>query len=176
MNTIKVSPILVLMVALNTSYVSSQSVGQNLDFPEYTTQERWDRASLHVTLLFALSLHKDLEAGKTPEEHAQSVVSIIGPGWSGVTSPEVMARAMHRNWLIWPGAEFVAEEADGSVRIRANRPWRHVFDETGRFFGVSLDDFNKVFRIFHELIARQQGMEYHQTEDVDVVRITISKR
>lgn len=171
MNCCKVLFITVLVLGI----VTSGSFTQSLDLPEYTTEQRWERAALHVTLAFVLMLRQDLEAGKTPEEHAESIVEIIGPGWSGVTSPAAMARTMHRNWYIWPGAEFTVEEAeDASVTIRANQPWERVFGEVRNFYGVSLKDHNTMFRVFHELIARQQGMKYRQTEDEDGITIKIS--
>ncbi len=106
-----------------------------------------------------------------------TIATILGPSWSGVTSPAIMAQALHRIWLVWPEAEFTVEEdPDGSVTIRANRPYQHIFGESGILFDVSVQDVETVWYVFRKTIAQQQGMEFNQVEDNGWFIIQISSK
>jgi hypothetical protein len=160
MRTWKAFPLAVLM-----GLAPSDGIAQSAPLPEYTAEQRWERAAMHVTLFGVILLRNEIEAGRTPEEAGRRLAATVGPGWSGITTPAEMARAMHQNWHLWPGAEFrVDESPDGAVRIRMNRPYLAPFGEDGTAYGVALHDMEMMFRTFHEVVAGRQGMEYRQTE------------
>lgn len=147
------------------------------ELPEYTDQQRWQRASFHANLFTVVLLRQGAEAGKSAADVGRDLFDLFGPGWTGVTTPQQMAIAMHRNWMAWPGAEIQAALADdGTVTYRANRPYVAAFGDDGMRYDVSVADMETAFGVFHELIAEQQGMEYEQTVDGDRVTATIRKR
>jgi hypothetical protein len=153
------------------------SVAQAQELPDYTTEQRWDRAAMHVTLFAVVILRQGMEAGSTPSDVARTLVNLVGSGWSGVTTPFAMGRAIHRNWALWPGGDFAMQEAaDGGVSIRMNRPYTGVFGDAQELLGVTLHDFETMFRSFHEMIAEQQGMRFSQTEDAEGLTVAIGRR
>ena len=170
-------PITILITAILICIVLVSTSAQTIDYPEYTIEERWERAAMLYSVSNALFVRQEMEAGKTVEEIGQTIATILGPGWSGVTTTAMMARAMHRNWLIWPEAEFVVDEnPDGSVTIQANRPYKELFGKSGILYDVKLQDADIVWYFFYKNIAKQQGMEYYQSEEDGWLMIKISSK
>jgi hypothetical protein len=165
---------LVFMALANAAMAQAPDA---IDLTDYSDQQRWERAAVHVTLFGTILLQQGMEAGKTAEELGHDLAAIVGPGWSGVRTPEQMARAIHRNWQIWPGVAVTAERApDGAVTVRSNRPYAGTFGEGGELYGVTVDQFETLFRVFHEDVAERLGMVYTQTADADGVIATIRER
>jgi hypothetical protein len=147
------------------------------ELPEYTVEQRWERAALHVTLFAVIAIRQGIDAGTTAVDAGHTVARIFGPGWSGVRTPLAMARAIHFNWQLYPGSVITIQQAaDGSVTLRMNRPYAAAFGENRMLYGVSLADFDTTFRVFHGLVAEQQGMEFRQTEDPEWISMVIRAR
>ena len=164
-----------LPIALVLAGMAGPAAAQAADLPAFTAEQRWERAAMHTSLFAVLLLREAAEHGRTAEDVGRDVAAIFGPGWSG-TTPMAMARAIRRNWLIWPDAEWEIQDAsDTSVRFRVNRPWRSVFDEDGMLYGVREGDMSTLLRVFHEGIAERLGMTYNQTQNGDWLEVTITR-
>jgi len=128
-----------LITTILIGIFSASASAQTLDMPEYTIDQRWEQAAQLYLVSSILYIRLEMETGKSAEEIGLTIATILGPSWSNVTSPAIMAQALHRIWLVWPEAEFTVEEdPDGSVTIRANRPYQHIFGESGILFDVSV--------------------------------------
>jgi hypothetical protein len=172
MRSLPAVPAFLLLVAL----VPSMATAQSVDLPEFTPEQRWERASAHVTLFGVAMLRLAAEEGKTAEAVGEYLAEMFGPGWSA-TTPLAMARGIRLNWHMWPGVDWRLEEStDQHVTFRVNRPYRALFGESGSAFGVSIEDYEASLRVFHERIAERLGMEYHQIVADDWVSVTIRTR
>lgn len=167
----------VLVAGIGVVVPPTPAVAQDPELPELTAEQRWQRAAMHASLFATLLLREAAETGQTPVETANELVGIFGPGWDGADTPLEMARAIRRNWMIWPNAAWELQETSAdAVRFRMNRPWRGVFGEDGVAYGVSEADFNTWLRAFHEGIAARNGLAFTQTEAGDWLQVTIAAR
>lgn len=149
--------------------------GQRIDLTPMSVEQRWDRASMHVSLFAIMLIREGTKAGKGPEAVGRELATLFGP-WSDVTTPEQMARTIFRNWQLWRTVDFVADRSsDGTVAVTTNRPYQESINRY-KNIAVSASDFDKMFAAFHETIARQQGLDFRQTVDGTTVTITIRPR
>ena len=147
---------------------------QTLALTPLSPEQRWDRASMHVTLFTAMFIREGIQAKKSPGQIGRELSGFFGP-WTGVTTPAAMAQAINRNWQLWRSLEFSAvEQSDGSVRITTNRPYVAALTRYG-VIGVTPAEFDDMFASFHESIASKQGLVFEQTKDSAAVYMTIRR-
>lgn len=176
MRLMKTLPVSVLLLALGAIAADAQS-SLPLELPNYTEQQRWDRAAVHA-ISFPIAMVSTFAAdGKTAADAGRALFDVFGPGWTGVDTPQQFAVSLHRNWLLWPAGHVeIVEQSENRVVVRGNRPWSGVFGDNGTSYGVTLADMDTFFMVFHQLVANQQGMNYHYTTDDRGITITISAR
>ena len=165
-----------LAAGLATLLVSAANAhAQRLELTPLTAEQRWDRASMHVTLFTAMYIRDAMVAGRTPADAGRELATFFGP-WPAVATPEDMARTIYRNWQLWRTMEYAAEKApDGSMTITTSRPYVDALERYSSI-GVTPADFDAMFGAFHAAIAARQGLTFQHSIDGSTVRMHISRR
>jgi hypothetical protein len=148
-------------------------------FPEYTIEQRWQRAAFFSDhgMIAALAFSK--QQTQSIESFATFLADTFVPTWGapGSGEPFRMMHGIRRNWLSYPAMEFeILEQSDESITARANRPWVQTFGEQGEAYGVSVDEFERSFRIFNERLADHLGLAYNERREGGRIVMTISRR
>jgi len=141
---------------------------QEIELATYTPEQRWERASSQLVVSFVSAISFAKSVGQTPEGFAQSVINLFAPGWGEPGSGTLgVVGGMNRNYLMFTESEFeLVEQSETSVTARSNRPWLRYFGEDEIYYGVTVEEFETVFRMFNEGIAKHLGLGYEGwTED-----------
>ncbi len=178
MRLLRTLSIPLVVAVLAVSAVHAPAVAQTgTGLPEYTAEQRWERAGMQTTFYATLVLRQSLQQGRTASEAGEELAALLAPSWASINAPIELAVAMRRNWLSWPNAQWELLEYDGeNVRFRMSRPWRNVYREGGSLRGVAETDYDAFLRAFHEAIAAQRGLAYTQTEDGGWLAVTVRRR
>jgi hypothetical protein len=84
---------------------------------------------------------------------------------------------MRRNFLSWPGMEVeVLSQTETSVTARVNRPWIAYFGDTGTWYGVTLEEFERLNSMFMGRIANYHGLAFEERRDGERLVLTFSRR
>ena len=172
----KVSIFTVLFVLLFAVTITAKETTQEL--PEYTTEQRWERASSQMTIvggILAISYAKSL--GHTAEEYGEYTAKLFGPGWGdpGTASLDIIG-GVRLNCLLWSGSEFeIVKATETFVTGGVNRPWKKYFGEEKSTYGVSLDEYETWFRTFHRRLAEYKGLGYKDEIKGDWLYMTFYK-
>jgi hypothetical protein len=100
--------------------------------------------------------------GQTAEDYGHASVELFAPGWGEPgTGTLAIIGGMNRNYMMFTGSEFeLVEQTGTSVTARNNRPWTQYFGDDELWYGVSLEEFEKVFQIFNQELAEYLGLGY----------------
>lgn len=151
------------------------SAGQ--DLPQYTTEQRWERAASQATAAFLGMIALGKQAGRTVDDTGKALVGVFGPGWSKTMGPVEMARAVRRNVLLWPKAEVTALELTPTVaKIRFNRPWMDTFGQSNDAYGVKAEDLERTLEVFQRAIAEERGMTMDAQREGNYITYTFKKK
>lgn len=160
-----------------TQRVQQQSAGIQL-FP-YTAEQRWARNAYMMDVTFVMLLAHGKKSGQTPDDIAQFLAETFKEGWGTPNSGEAVRvfRGIHRNWMMWPGSSVeVIAATDTSVTARTSRPYVASFGTTKSMYGVSLGEYEQMFRSFNRRIAEHLGVRYTDRLDGDNLVFTVSGR
>lgn len=149
-----------------------------MDLPEYTPQQRWERAASQATVSIVAGIAYAKSKGQSAEEYGEFLAEVFAPGWGEPNSGSVqIIRGVHRNWNLWPaGMLDILEISDNSVTARANRPWTTYFGEDRTWYGVTLEEFEQVFRVFNERFADYLGLRYEEQVEGEWLVITFTDK
>jgi hypothetical protein len=145
---------------------------------EYTMEQRWNRAGSQLTVSWVAAMAYAKSIGHSVEEYSHFCVEMFAPGWGEPGSGSVnIVRGVHRNLMIWPDTEFTLVEASAtSVTARVNHPWAGYFGEDRTWYGITQDEFDRMFQIFNEGIANHLGLDYSERTEGDWVYWTFTER
>lgn len=155
------------VILLLAVLVPAALTGQAPTFPDYTDAERWQRCTTLGTVNVAAALAYAKDRGDTVEEFAAWYTDLFDDGWGepGSYDPVRVMRAMRMNWLGNHGAEFEILEANDEV-AQGRMDWTpviRIFGDDEALYGVTLDEFQRLFSVFGHGIAEYHGLEYDQS-------------
>ena len=135
---------------------------QDIQLAEYTPQERWERAASQVSVSFVAGIAYAKSMGQSVEAYAGAVADLFAPGWGEPGSGSLgIVRGMQRNFLLWPNCEFeIVEQSEKSVTVRATRPWAVYFGEDQVWYGVTLNEYEKLYQVFNARLSEHLGLGY----------------
>jgi hypothetical protein len=142
--------------------------GQDIELASYTPEQRWERAASQFAVSGVAALAFAKSMGQTVEEYAGTVADLFAPGWGEPGSGSLsIVRGMHRNFSLFPNAEFeIVEQSGESVTARVNRPWAGYFGEDETWYGVTLEEYEESNQIFLSRLCEYLGLGYEEwTED-----------
>lgn len=159
---------LALVVLL--SFPATALAQERTEFPDYTDQQLWARASLLGVISITASIRHAKDTGQSVEEFAHWWADLFDDGWGepGSGTPVSVMRGMRRNWLTFPDARVeIMEASDDKAVARVNRPYAGAFGDNGMLYGVSLAEFEQVFSIFNHDVAEYLGLRYEERREGD---------
>ena len=171
----------VFSMLVATAWLTAPLAAQEQDIPElgeYTVEQRWGRAGSQMTLSWVAAIAYAKSIGQSVEEYSNFCVEMFSPSWGGAGSGSVnIIRGMHRNFMMWPDTEFELVDASAtSVTAKVNRPWSSYFGEDRRWYGVTQEEFERMFQIFNEGIANHLGLDYSDRTEGDWLFMTFTER
>lgn len=153
--------------------------GQQAAWPEYSDEQRWSRLGVLSTVGTVAAIAYATQHGATIESFGRWWGDLFAPGWGqpGSYGPLQVMRGMRRNLLAWPGSEFeILSQDENSVTARANRPWVAYFGDDRLWYGVTVDEFERLNAIFMRRIAEYHGLEFREQRDGDWWVLTFARR
>jgi hypothetical protein len=147
--------------------------------PEYTEQQRWQRAAWggDVAMLMALRFAK--AQGMTAEEFGRQLGLLYAPSWGEPDgrTPLQFYSGLRLNLMAQPTLELeLLEHSDDRVVARSNRYTRAVFGEFDRFGTISIEEYERMFEVSMATIADYLGMTYALRPDGEHLLHTIGHR
>lgn len=154
--------------------VTTPLAAQDLQLPEYTVEQRWDRlAFLTVGLQAALVALGD-EHGMTPEETGQWLGEFFSDTWLSGAEASQLLTGMNRNFMAFPGASVeVLASTPTTVTARFNRPQEEYFGPAGETIGVPGEDILTMLAASDDAVAEWAGVavERRAEDDADVLTL-----
>ena len=167
-------------IALTLTFLALSGAGpvmaqqSNLELPEYTAEQRWQRLAGNSVWLQAALLELGKKNGMTPEEVGTWAGEFYSRGWLGGQEAAPFAVANNRNHMIWPGASSeVLSTTPTSVQIRFNRPWETVIGPDKQVGGLTASEFQTMNRATSLAIADWVGIDvsWDAQEDSDILTL-----
>jgi hypothetical protein len=168
--------ILVLAMAM---LAAKPAAGQTSQWPVHTEEQRWTRMAQMGTLGMVAAMAYAKDRGATLEEFGRWWGDFFAPSWGqpGSYGPFEVMRGMRRNFLSWPGMEVeVLSQSEAAVTARVNRPWTPYFGATGTWYGVTLEDYDRLSSMFMQRIADYHGLAFEERRDGEWQILTFSRR
>jgi hypothetical protein len=168
---------LLLLLGVLAAPLSAQE--ESYELPEYSDDQRWNRASTLFMAVLVGDLAKQKAAGVSGAEAGQASGELFGPpnGWNNSNTPMRLFRGMYRNWMIHPEQTCeLLEATEDVVRARCNRPWLSYFGDDGVAFGVTVQDYTDSGQAFAATIADKHDMDWEQRVEGDDFMITVRQR
>ena len=167
---------LTLILLIEIAHSQPQKT-QKKDLVQLTVEQQWKRSIWLFDSIQIAAISHAKSLGQSAEDYGKFVGELFAPSWEGVTSPWGMIRGMHRNYQLWPDFEMeIIQESDNAVKARFNRPYIIRFGDDGTVYDVSLSEYEKIFKVFHQTVASHLGFDYKQNLDGDWNVITISRK
>ena len=138
---------------------------QDVELATYTPEQRWERASNQLTLSWVAGIAYAKSIGQTPADYAKSAIRLFVPGWGepGTGRLNVVV-GMHRNYMMFTESEFeLVDQSETSVTVRSNRPWMRYFGEDEVWYGVTVAEYEEVFRLFNAAVAEHLALSYEES-------------
>lgn len=155
------------------------SAAQTTEWPEYSAEQRWSRMGRLGTLGVVAAIAYAKAQNTDLEEFGKWWGDLFAPSWGQPESytPAQVVMGMRRNFLAWPDGTFeILGETETAVTARFNRPWTAYFGESGTWYGVSLEEYERINSMFYRRIADYHGLAYEERREGDSWVITYSRR
>ena len=141
---------------------SSTLLGQStsFEFPKRTDEERWNRAALFADLNGVIPIALGKARGMSLEEIGDTLGKLYAPRWSATMTPQGRVLGGHRNFMTQPNAIMEIVAASGNeITTRANRPYLARFGDQGIWYGVTVQEAEKVWMMTGKAIAARASLE-----------------
>jgi hypothetical protein len=170
-----------LAVALPALGQSVQQQGKSITFPDFTADQNWTRAASLMNAQAVGGFAYAKAHGASAEEYGRWSAKTFGPGWGAPNSGSAIryARSIQNNWRALRDAKFeILNVNDTLVVMRASRAYASFFGAAAKdqATGVTLDEYETIYRVFQEEIGRHLGLRFQWRIDGDWVTMTISGR
>lgn len=174
---VAVAAVLTMPRFLAAQDVSQQ--GQSIAFPSFTTEQNWTRSTtlMHLQGLGGFAVAK--QSGMSAAAFGKAFAAIFAPGWGTRESGSAirLARGLQNNYRAMFGTTTDLMEANDTLAtLRVARSWRPIFGRSQSLYGVTLAEYDSIFRIFNTEIASYLGLRLRQSDDSAYAVITISGR
>jgi hypothetical protein len=146
----------------------------DLQLPEYTAEQRWQRLAFNAASMQAALLELGRQHGMTAEEVGTWAGEFYSKGWLSGQEAAPYAVAVNRNHMMWPGATSeVLSSTPTTVQIRFNRPWEAVIGPDRQIAGSTADEFQAMWRATNLAISDWVGIDvaWDEGEDSDVLNL-----
>jgi len=160
-------------------FLSGLCIAQQIEIqlPEYTDDQRWDRMEFHWESLFIVSIAFAKAHNVTPEEYFRFIGKQFAPTWEGDVTPERILRGTYLNTAAWRNHHFeILDAMESMVRFRTNRFLISHLRTYGEQHGISDTAIEKFFSIVMDEITKYHGLSYEQNVEGDYLVITVKKR
>jgi hypothetical protein len=148
-------------------------------FPDYTPEQRWQRASALGMVAMAAAVRHAKDTGQSVEQFGDWWVDLFDDSWGepGSYGPAEVLRGMRRNWLSFYGGQVeVVEASDDVATGRFNRaPMTAVFGDDRLLYGISLEEFEQINSMFYRGIAEYHGLVAEERREGDDVVVTFRR-
>lgn len=166
---------------LATTWLTIPVGSRAQDVPElrdFTIEQRWERAASQLSVSWVAALAYAKSVGQSVDEYADFCVAFFAPGWGEPGSGSVnIVRGMQRNYMMFPETEFELVEASAtSVTARVNHPWARYFGEDRVWYGITQDEFERVFQIFNRGLSEHLGLDFSDRTEGDWYYMTFAER
>lgn len=152
---------------------------QTTEWPDYTPEQRWNRMAQMGVLGVVSAIAYAKAQNADIEEFGKWWGDLFAPSWGqpGTSGPFEVMRGMRRNFLINPAAEFeILAQTENSVSARFNRPYVTYFGESGTWYGVTLEEYERLNSMFFQRIAEYHGLAFDERREGERWVITFSRR
>ena len=169
---LSVSLILASLALLCAGPIAAQQ--SDLELPEYTTDQRWQRLAGGTLWWQAALLELGKEQGMTSEEVGTWVGEYFSEGWLSGQEAAPFAVALNRNHMGWPAASSeVLSSTPTTAQVRINRPWEAVVGPDQQYGGVAASEFQAMQRAVNMALADWVGIDvtWDEQEDYDVLTL-----
>lgn len=150
---------LAVVAAISLAVVAPLSA-QELELPEYSAEQRWQRLA-YLTVGWQAAVVAFGEAhGMTPQEVGSWVGEYFSTSWVGGVEASQLVFGWNRNHMAWPEASVeVTASTPTSVTAQFNRPIEAFFGPGRRTMGVAGDDILTMLRAIDDAIAEWVGVD-----------------
>jgi hypothetical protein len=145
-----------LAAALSALMLTAASplTAQNLELPQYTAEQRWQRLGYEMAGWQAAMVALGESQGMTAEEVGAWVGDFFSSSWLSGAEASQLTVGMNRNFMAMPDATVeVLETTPTSVKARFNHPIDPYLGPGGRIMGVDGDDIATMLRAVDDAIA-----------------------
>jgi len=145
-----------------------------LEFPEYTDQQRWERLGMNASWWQSALLEMGKMNGMSPEEVGKFMAKHYSQAWAGGYEAEGALFYLRRNHLAWPGATVeVLSNTANTVTARFNRPMDTYIGDDGVFGGHSAEEMYAMRNAAELALAKFWGVTLVKEEEdgSDIVEI-----
>jgi hypothetical protein len=151
-----------LAAALSALMLTAASplTAQNLELPQYTAEQRWQRLGYEMAGWQAAMVALGESQGMTAEEVGAWVGDFFSSSWLSGAEASQLTVGMNRNFMAMPDATVeVLETTPTSVKARFNHPIDPYLGPGGRILGVDGDDIATMLRAVDDAIAEWVGVD-----------------
>lgn len=159
--------------------VPANATAQDASWADYTDEQRWSRMGTLGTLGTVAAIAYAKSQGTPLDSFGRWWGDLFAPSWGapGSYTPAGVMRGMRRNFLAWPGMEAeILSESDESVSARFTRPWVAYFGDDRTWYGVTLDEFERLNSMFMERIAEYHELAFEERRDGERWIVTFARR
>lgn len=146
---------------------------------QFTPEQRWSRLSDNCDYLTFAAIAHAKSLNRTSDDMGQFFAKTFAPSWGKPNSGNPMSvfRGLRYNYIAYPAAKFeLLDSLESKVAGRYNRWYLPLFKDTPTQFGVSLDEFEGVWRAVNRGIAEYLGLAYEDHVQGEWVEFSLSKK
>ena len=157
------SGVFVIVCLLSVPLVAQQA---QIDMPQRTDQERWNRSAWFMCLGNVMQIALGKSQGMSIEAIGDWLGKQYAPGWSSNMTPRGLFNGIHRNIMTSPIAIVeVMAATENEITFRSHRSYLPYFGEKGIWHGVTVEEFEKVGMISAKAIAEHGGLQIEEKID-----------
>ena len=165
---------IVFILILSSSLVAQQA---KIEIPQYTDQQRWNRAASLSNSLNVMNIAIGKAKGMTIEEIGNWIGRQFAASWSSAMTPQFLFMGFHRNYMTAPTAIMeITAATENDITFRMNRYYLQYFGDAGISYGVTVQEFEKVGMLINKAIAEHGGLQMEQKIDGMWWITTVSKK
>jgi hypothetical protein len=146
---------------------------------QYTPEERWARLEQNFNTMTIGAIGYIKSLNRTSDDLAQYFVKVYAPTWGkpNSRSPMSVFRGMRYNFNSFPSARFeLIDSLENKVTGRYERWYAPSFKDSATQYGVSLAEFEGLFRAFNRGVAEYLGLVYEDRVEGEWVNFSLTKK
>jgi hypothetical protein len=155
--------VFVIVCILSVPLVAQQA---QIDIPQRTDQERWNRSATFMFLGNVMVIAFGKSQGMSIEAIGDWLGKQYAPGWSSNMTPRGLFLGFHRNIMASPTAivEILAA-TENELTFRSHRDYLRLFGDRGISYGVTVQEYEQVGMMIDKAIAEHGGLQIEEKID-----------